>query len=271
MFYSVGTTNRGEYNYETTNRRYLGLRVSIDGEMIDNVHIVENYNKIMGALVWNVNNGMSGAIDKKVKADATYQQDIRIVETDLTVILRFAFAMAHIKDDIGYSDVARERIRERYQIDYKDVRGGDRKLIHRMYKISLTGLSTFAADYIDFQRRRFNVDISAIKSTITKVMVTVDCYVDDDDEIVTYDAAPKDKNGDIDETLVTYHPIYYKWEPRDQPERMPSLRNSIRGYALIIAAPDVAKIDKLAWQYILELQEFLEAKGNKYRIKTTNS
>lgn len=263
-FYSVGTTNRGEYNYETNNRRYLGLRVSIDGKMIDNVHIVANYNKIMGALVWNVKNGMSGAIDKKIKADATYQQDIRIVETDLGMILKYVFAIAHLTDLILPSELKREQMAERYQIGFKDVRSGDGELLHRMYKISLKGLRTFAFDYVDYYRQKVNVDVSAIKNTITKVMVTVDCYMDDYDEIIPYDVAPKDKNGDIDENLVTYHPIYYKWEHRDQPERVTGLANPIRGYALRINKPDIGRFDDLAGSYLIELQDFVEDRAVFY-------
>jgi Virulence-associated protein E len=260
-FYSMGTTNRGEYNYETNNRRYLGLRVSIDGKMIDNVGIIKDYNKIMGCLVWNVKNGMSGAIDKKVKDAATYQQDIRIVENDLSLILKYAFAFAHLIDDDALPGVKRERMLERYQIGFKDIRDGDKKIIQRMYKISLKGLSTYAADYIDFYKRKVNIDVSAIKSTILKVMVVVDCYVNDNDEIITYKAAPRDENDNVDESQLRHHPVYYKWEHRDHPERMPKLYNPIKGYGLTIDAPHIAKFEELAYEYILELQEFIETKA----------
>jgi hypothetical protein len=261
-FYSMGTTNRAEYNYETNNRRYLGLRVSADGHMIDNQYVIKNFNKIMGCLVWNVKNGMSGAISSKVKAAATYQQDIRIVETDLALILKYVFAIAHILEETLPSGVKRERMFERYQIGHKDIKGGDGAVLQRMYKVSLKGLSTFAADYIDFYRRKVNIDVSAIKSTITKVMVVVDCYVNDKDEIVTYNDAPKDENGDIDEAKARYHPVYYKWEPRDQPERLPNLNNVIRGYGLIIDKLDIAKFEELAFKYLVELQVFIEAKSD---------
>jgi virulence-associated protein E len=260
-FYSMGTTNRGEYNYENTNRRYLGLRVSADGHMIDNQYIIKNFNKIMGCLVWNVKNGMSGAISSKVKADATYQQDIRIVETDLALILKYVFAIAHIPEETLPSGVKCERMFERYQIGHKDIKGGDGAVLQRMYKVSLKRLSTFAADYVDFHRRKINIDLSSIKSAITKVMVVVDCYVNDKDEIVTYNDAPKDENGDIDETKARHHPVYYKWEHRDQPERLPNLDNAIRGYGLIIDKLDIAKFEELAFKYLVELQEFIEAKS----------
>jgi hypothetical protein len=266
-FYSMGTTNRGEYNYETNNRRYLGLRVSVDGQMIDNVGIVKNYNKIMGCLVWHVKNGMSGVINNKIKAAATYQQDIRIVETDLGMILRYVFAFAHITDEFLPSDVKRERIFERYQIGYKDIKTGDGGAFQRMYKISLKGLSAFAADYVDFYKRKVNIDVSTIKDTITKVMVVVDCYVNDKDEVITYEAAPKDENGDVDETKVRHHPIYYKWAHRDRPERMPKLYNAIKGYGLLIDKPDIAKFEELAFRYILELQEFIEHVAGFQRVR----
>jgi hypothetical protein len=180
-------------------------------------------------------------------------------------VLRFTQFQAS-PEEILPSGVKRERMFERYQIGHKDIKGGDGAVLQRMYKVSLKGLSTFAADYVDFHRRKINIDLSSIKSTITKVMVDVDCYVNDKDEIVTYNDAPKDENGDIDETKARHHPIYYKWGPRDFPERMPNLRNPIRGYALTIDAPDIAKFEELAFKYLVELQEFIEAKSGFHTL-----
>ena len=48
--YSIGTTNKDQYNYDTVNRRYYGMKVAIEGKMVDNQRLITNYNKIMGAL-----------------------------------------------------------------------------------------------------------------------------------------------------------------------------------------------------------------------------
>jgi hypothetical protein len=82
-FYSIGTTNKDQYNYDTINRRYYGMKVAVGGKMLDNERFIRNYHKIMGALVWNIKNGMSGAISKEIANEARYHQDIRVVDNDL--------------------------------------------------------------------------------------------------------------------------------------------------------------------------------------------
>ncbi|HZZ22842.1 MAG TPA: VapE domain-containing protein [Roseiarcus sp.] len=81
-FCSIGTTNKDQYNYDTINRRYYGMKVAVDGKMLDK-RSVANYDRILGSLVWNVKNGMSGAISKEIASEARYHQDIRVVENDL--------------------------------------------------------------------------------------------------------------------------------------------------------------------------------------------
>jgi hypothetical protein len=260
-FYTIGTTNRDEYNYDIVNRRYYGLKVGIDGKMIDNVRLIENYNKIMGSLVWNVKNGMSGAADRSIAVEAKYQQDIRIVETDLAQILKPILAFAHLDKDPLPSEVNLERLRERYQIGYKDHRNADGNIISRMYMISLKGLTNYATDWIEFTKRRdVRIDTQSLKKTILQVNVIADAYVDRTNDKIRYsfDDAPKDEAGSVDSTKVMPRPICFKWEKRDVVTRLPQLYNAIRGYSLTIEAQDVARIDALAHMDLLEYQYFIE-------------
>jgi hypothetical protein len=133
----------------------------------------------MGALVWNVKHGMSGAISKDVADAARYHQDIRVVDNDLTWILKRVFAFAHITDDILPRTVKRDKILERYQVGYKELRDGDRRLVNRTYLINLTGLSNFATDYIDFWKRKdIKIDIQSLKEAIVRLLVEIDIPVD---------------------------------------------------------------------------------------------
>jgi hypothetical protein len=260
-FYTTGTTNRDEYNYDIVNRRYYGLKVGIDEKMIDNVRLIENYDKIMGAVVWNVKNGISGVADRNIATEAKYQQDIRIVETDLAQILRPAFAFAHIDKDLIPSDISLDRLRERYRIGYKDHTNADGNIIQRMYMIGLTGLTDYVTDWIDFTKPRdIKIDKQTLKKTILQVNVTIDRYVDRADDKVTYlfDEAPKDQFGNVDHTKVAPRPLFFKWEKRDIVTRLPHLFNPITGYSLTIDASDIVAMESLAMRNILEYEDFIE-------------
>jgi hypothetical protein len=128
-FYSIGTTNKDQYNYDVVNRRYFGMKVAPEGKMIDNQRFITNYSKIMGSLVWSVKNGMSGAISKDVAEEARYQQDIRIAENDLMRILKQIIAFCHCYEGTVPGNVKALQILERYQIGYRTPRTVIRKLL----------------------------------------------------------------------------------------------------------------------------------------------
>jgi hypothetical protein len=113
-FYSIGTTNKSQYNYDIVNRRYFGMKVALEGRMIDNQRFITNYNKIMGSLVWNIKNGMSGAVSKDVAEEARYQQDIRIAENYLMMILKQIIAFCHCYEGTVPGNVKQTRIIEHY-------------------------------------------------------------------------------------------------------------------------------------------------------------
>ncbi len=256
-FYTIGTTNKDQYNYDIINRRYYGIKVSIDGKMIDNVRLIDNFNKMMGSLVWSVKNGMSGAISKEVAAEARYQQDIRIVELDLMAILKQIIAMCHVykgkfntKADIELSPV--DVITRRYQIGYKDECDLEDKLIKRAYYVSLTGLSNFATDYVNFyNRKEIRIGSDSIKVDMLKLMLNIDVpYDSDGKEIQNIDEYEKKDE-------IAYQQEHFKWKALDKVTWVPTLQRSIRGYSLEISAPHIAKVYALALSYVVDLQDFL--------------
>jgi hypothetical protein len=68
-----------------------------------------------------------GAISKDVAEEARYQQDIRIAETDLIIILKQIIALCHCYQGTVPGNVKQTRIIEHYQIGYKENRGADNK------------------------------------------------------------------------------------------------------------------------------------------------
>ncbi len=260
-FYSIGTTNKDQYNYDTVNRRYYGMKVAIDGKMVDNQRLIANYNKIMGALVWNVKNGMSGAISKDIADEARYHQDIRVVDNDLMMILKRVIAFAHVDKDIIPSDVKIAAIMERYQIGYRDHDAS------RTYMISLTGLSNFASNYTDFWKRKdIKIDLQSLKEAILRLLVEIDIFVDekgnDIADIDTYRGS---------EDKITYRRIHFKWKFIDRVVWVPTLRRSIRGYSLDVASPDTARVEALAMNCIDYLQDFMAAKLGAPRPEGTTN
>jgi hypothetical protein len=240
-FYSIGTTNKDQYNYDVVNRRYYGMKVSIDGKMIDNVRLIANFNKIMASLVRNVKNGMSGAISREIAQEARYQQDIRIVETDLMVILKPIISMCHIYEGMTENKVKPQRIVEWYQIGYADTKGVEGNIINRRYMVSLTGLSRFATDYVNFRNRRdIKIADESIKADILKLMINVDVPYDPDGKEIS------DINDYKDKDKITYHQKNFKWKALDKVTWVPTLKRQIRGYYLEIAAPHISTIDALA-------------------------
>jgi Virulence-associated protein E len=264
-FYSIGTTNKDQYNYDTINRRYYGMKVAVDGKMLDNQRFITNHHKIMGALVWNVRNGMSGAISKDIANDARYHQDIRIVDNDLMMILKRLIAFAHVDKDIIPSDVKIATIIERYQIGYRDIKN-DRGT-NRTYMIRLTGLSNFASDYTDFWKRKdIKIDLQSLKEAILRLLVEVDIPVDENGNDIADIATYKDN-----EDKIIYRRIHFKWKFMDKVVWVPTLKRAIRGYSLEIAGPDTAKVEALAMNSVDYLQDFMVAKlGAQRPDGTTN-
>jgi hypothetical protein len=261
-FIRLGTTNKDQYNYDTINRRYYGMKVAVDGKMVDNQRFIANYNRIMGALVWNVKHGMSGAISKDVADAARYHQDIRVVDSDLMWILKRVFAFAHVTDDILPRTMKRDKILEHYQVGYKDLKDGDKKLINRTYLISLTGLSNFATDYIDFWKRKdIKIDVQSLKEAIVRLLVEIDIPIDQDGkDIIDID----DYKGDKEQ--VTYRHTHFKWKQLEKVVWLPNINRSIRGYSLTIDAPNAGKIERLAMNNLLDLQDFIEEKLGVKRL-----
>jgi Virulence-associated protein E len=251
-FYKIGTTNKDQYNYNVVNRRYYGMKVSVDGQMIDNVRLIANFNKIMGSLVHNVQNGMSGAISKDVAQEARYQQDIRIVKTDLMVILKQIISMCHIYTGMIEGRVNVHRVKEWYQIGYADEKNLDGNLTSRTYYVSLTGLSRFATNYVNFSNRKdIKVDRDSIKDAILKLMIDIDVPYDPEGKEIS------DINAYEKKDEIMYREEHFKWKPLEKVTWVPTLKSSIRGYSLEIAAPHIAKIDALAMKNLLDLQGFL--------------
>ena len=137
----------------------------------------------------------------------------------------------------------------------------DGNIIQRMYMISLTGLTNYVTDWIDFTKRRdIRIDKQTLKKTILQVNVTIDRYVDKADDKITYlfDEAPKDQFGGVDNTKVAPRPLFFKWEKRDIVTRLPLLFNPITGYSMTIDASDVVAMESLAMRYVLEYEDFIE-------------
>jgi hypothetical protein len=167
-----------------------------------------------------------------------------------------------IVHEILPSSVKRDRILERYQVGHKDVKDCDNRLIHRSYLISLTGLSNFATDYTDFWKRKdVKIDVQSIKEAIVRLLVEIDVPVDPNGkDIPDID----DYKGDKDK--VTYRQIYFKWKPLERVVKLPIINRTIRGYALLIDAQHVGKIERLAMTNLLDLQEFIEEKLGIRRV-----
>jgi hypothetical protein len=84
-------------------------------------------------------------------------------------------------------------------------------------------------------------------------MVEVDIPVDPDgNDILDID----DYKGDKDKA--TYRSIYFKWKPLEKVVKLPVINRPIRGYSLVIDAPNVRKIERLAMNNLVDLQDFIE-------------
>jgi hypothetical protein len=209
--------------------------------------------KIMGSLVWNIKNGMSGAISKDVAEEARYQQDIRIAETDLMIILKQIIAFCDCYEGTVPGNVKQTRIIEHYQTGYKENRGADNKVINRTYLVSLTALSHFTTEYVNYRKRKdIPIDLQSIKTDILKLMVDIDVPADPNgDEIEDIN----DYKGNKDDIIYNQH--HFKWKPLDKVNWVPTLKCAIRGYYLVVDAPHIAKIEALAMNYLLDLQDFI--------------
>ena len=106
----------------------------------------------------------------------------------------------------------RDKILEHYQVGYKDLKDGDKKLINRTYLISLTGLSNFATDYIDFWKRKdIKIDLQSLKEAIVRLLVEIDTPVDQDGKDIN---DIDDYKGDKEQ--VTYRHTHFKWKPLEK-------------------------------------------------------
>jgi hypothetical protein len=168
--------------------------------------------------------------------------------------LKKVFAFAHVVEEALPRTVKRDKLLERYQVGHKDSRDGDKKLVNRIYLISLTGLSNFATDYTDFWKRKdIKIDVQSLKEAIVRLMVEVDIPVDPDgNDILDIDHYKEDKDK------VTYRQIYFKWKPLERVVKLPIINRPIRGYSLTIDAPNIVKIEGLAMSHLIELQDFIE-------------
>jgi hypothetical protein len=127
------------------------------------------------------------------------------------------------------------------------------RVINRTYLVSLTALSRFATEYVNYRKRKdIPIDLQSIKTDILKLMVDID--------------VPADPNGDEIEDIneykgnkddIIYNQHHFKWKPLDKVTWVPTLKCAIRGYYLVVDAPHIAKIEALAMNYLLDLQDFM--------------
>ena len=168
------------------------------------------------------------------------------------VILKQIISMCHIYKGMVPGDRGGQRVAEWYQIGYADDKDADEKVVGRKYMVSLTGLSRFATNYVNFNNRKdIKIDRNLIKDAILKLMISID---------VPYDPAGGeilDINEYKNKDDITYREQNFKWKPSEKVTWVPTLKSSIRGYSLEIAAPHIAKIEALAMNNLIDLQGFL--------------
>ena len=103
-WYDAGTTtNEDEYSLEANDNRDWGIGIN---QNVDIPGIIELHNKIMAWSVYNVKNGMSGAINRDpiVLQAASQNQNDRVAKSDLVDFLEGIFALAHLTDGIRTED-----------------------------------------------------------------------------------------------------------------------------------------------------------------------
>jgi hypothetical protein len=161
-FDSICTTNKKQYNYDTENMRDFGIDVAINGQRIKNDLFLNEYERIFGAVVWNVKHGMSGAPDPRIIDEAKRRQEDRVVESPLRHILNVALALGHIRQD-------RLKI---YGMDVKEEKDGDGNVVTRRYSITYAKMLLYASKYIAYHKLKVSfVTDSIIRDEMEHVRV----------------------------------------------------------------------------------------------------
>ena len=99
--------------------------------------------------VYNVKNGMSGAINRDpiVLQAASQNQNDRVAKSDLVDFLEGIFALAHLSSGIRTEDQCKA-IWRRYQISMTERTSGDGTVYSVTYMIGkLDAITQFASDY----------------------------------------------------------------------------------------------------------------------------
>ena len=226
----IATTNEYEYNIDIENRRDFGIEVGTGNRVINTDLFLKHRYDFFNFAINEIESGRSSAPDIGIMMDAKIEQEKRPEKTDLMGFIDWVFALAQLHKGI-MPQLVLDRIFERYQVGFKD------ETDRRIYGISLTGLSNFAADYRRFSdRKEVKIENKFLKTEIRKVRI----YPYENDQTISF-----------------------KWERIDdinnkKPMRFPQVRNAIRGYALVIDAPHVSHIDVLGSEYLLRENEFTD-------------
>jgi hypothetical protein len=172
---SISTTNKDTYNYDDENRRDYGIEVG----NIDTDLFIQEYNNIMGCVVREVKNGMSGGPRSEIWELARYEQEKRIVSNDLSVPLDRMIALAGI-------DEYQQRFFGLRRLDKSKMGLGIR------FQISNDNALLYVNKYIDFHKLR---RIQATKHNIAELLVRTEVLGIKWCKSANPMAIPKVKNG----------------------------------------------------------------------------
>ena len=237
-WYDAGTTtNEDEYSLEANDSRDWGIGIN---QNVDIPGLIELHNKIMAWSVYNVKNGMSGAINRDpiVLQAASQNQNDRVAKSDLVDFLEGIFALAHLTDGIRPRERI-ERLWRRYQISVTEnsVEGayGGRVVTSYRYMIGkLDAITQFANDYKNYyDRRDVRVDKKLVKLAIPKVWI----------KLRSQDGTEKE----------------FRWikMENNQTMRAPLLSTTIYGWYLDIDDQYTRASNDYAMQYIDDHQGFI--------------
>jgi hypothetical protein len=195
---------------------------------------------LLGAIVWHVKHGMSGAPQESVYEVATTHQESRVERSDLMDALDCCWALAHIDGSIVPQGKI-DNMLNKYQVGYRD--DGDR----RTYGVSLKGLSNFANDYrYHYKSWKMNTDKQAIKTEMMKVRIKF----------------TGDKGDEKDVELASL-----KWQKPGRNIRFRGLDNGIKAYTFVVEGNNKIFAEALAMQLLLEIRDFIEAYKRDFSAK----
>jgi hypothetical protein len=237
-WYDIGTTtNEDEYSLEANDVRDWGIGI---GKLIDIPGLIKIHSKVMAWSVYNVKDGMSGAIkrDPIVLLAANQKQDDHVPKSDLVDFLEGIFTLTHLVPGIQTREKI-ERLWRRYQISVTateiDNGDGSTTITSYTYMIGkLDAVTQFATDYKNhFERRDVKVDKKLVKLAIPKIRI----------KLRSQDGIEKE----------------FKWVKMDneQTMRAPLLYTSIYGHYFTIDGAYLKAVYDYAMQYLEDNQGFI--------------